>query len=236
MNAMSQVFLPGDSGSIWSGSEPRKACETVVSRKLTQSLAMSTSRSFVRPCVNPPLTKEFFSPPGRKAFSGEVCPKSLRALAAFKSFFPEGVFMNELMRECKTDAMETLRLKSRFDEFSEVQYYENTPYHFHSHLASNDTKMSIDITCESMAYGIKKPVVVPEKLYHDWINQGSCLTLQRIGVLCHAFLYAVDLDQHNTRLLEFPVPFFTQGIGYTPVKVKAELIDGRNKQLYFDLA
>ena len=54
--------------------------------KLTQSL-----RSFVRPCVNPPLTKNFFSPPGRKAFSGEVCPEGKKAVAAFISFL-EGVF------------------------------------------------------------------------------------------------------------------------------------------------
>ena len=143
--------------------------------------------------------------------------------------------MNELMSECKTDAMEALRFKSRFDEFCPERYYVDASFVFQSVFIGKQGATTISITTETSRYGIRKPVAVSAELYRTWINQGSCLTLQRIGVLCHAFLYAVDLDQHNARILEFEVPFFTQGVGYTPVLVQAELIGSKNEHLYFDL-
>ncbi len=144
--------------------------------------------------------------------------------------------MNELTCESTTDTVETLRFKSRFDEFCAELFYKDASFIFQSTFGGKNGAMSISLTTETTRYGIRKPVAVSAELYRTWIDQGSCLTIQRIGVLCHAFLYAVDLDQHNARILEFQVPFFTQGVGYTPVKVRAELIGGRNEHLYFDLA
>ena len=144
--------------------------------------------------------------------------------------------MNELMIERTTDAIDTLRFKSRFDEFNEERFYKDATFSFPSGLMGTDGALSVSISCESTRYGIRKPVGISYALYRDWINQRSCLTLQRIGVLCHAFLYAVDLDQHNAHILVFPVPFFTQGVGFTPVQVQAQLIGGKNQWLYFDLA
>ena len=144
--------------------------------------------------------------------------------------------MNELMCERTTDAIETLRFKSRFDEFSEESYYKDELFIFQTVFVGRTDDVTIGITMQTSRYGIRKPVAVSGKLYRTWINQGSCLTIQRIGVLCHAFLYAVDLDQHNAPTLEFQVPFFTQGVGYTPVTVRAELIGTKRDHLYFDLA
>lgn len=144
--------------------------------------------------------------------------------------------MNELMSECKEEALEALRFKSRFDEFDPERYYKDALFNFSTGFLAHDGGMSVGITSEATRYGIRKPVAISLELYRDWIFQNSCITIQRIGVLCHAFLYAVDLDQHNTRTLEFPVPFFTQGIGYTPVQVRAELIGGKNQRIFLDLA
>ena len=144
--------------------------------------------------------------------------------------------MNELMSECETSAMEALRFKSRFDEFDPEHYYKDALFNFSTNFHAHDGGMSVSVTSEATRYGIRKPVALSLELYRDWIKQDSCLTVQRIGVLCHAFLYAVDLDQHNAFSLEFPVPFFTQGVGYTPVQVRAELIGGTNKRIFFDLA
>lgn len=144
--------------------------------------------------------------------------------------------MNELMSGCETSAMEVLRFKSQFDEFDPERYFKDTLINFSTGYLAHDGGMSVSITSEATRYGIRKPAALSVELYRDWINQGSCLTFQRIGVLCHAFLYAVDLDQHNAFVLEFPVHFFTQGVGYTPVQVRAELIGGTNKRIFFDLA
>ena len=144
--------------------------------------------------------------------------------------------MNEQTCESTTDAIEALRFKSRFDEFREESYYKDELFIFQSVFIGVPGQTTISISTQTSRYGIRKPVAVSGELYRTWIDQGSCLTIQRIGVLCHAFLYAVDLDQHNARILEFEVPFFTQGVGYTPVKVRAELIGGRSDHLYFDLA
>lgn len=144
--------------------------------------------------------------------------------------------MNELMSECETSAMEALRFKSRFDEFDPERYYKDALFNFSTGFMAHDGGMSVSITNEATRYGIRKPVALSCELYREWIYQGSCLTVQRIGVLCHAFLYAVDMDQHNAFSLEFPVPFFTQGVGYTPIQVRAELIGGNNKRIFFDLA
>lgn len=144
--------------------------------------------------------------------------------------------MKELMSRCNTDPISTLRFKSRFDEFSADHYYKGSIFLFKTVSIGKEGTSTINITTEASRYGIRRLVAVSERLFFEWIDQCSCLTFQRIGVLCHAFLYAIDLDQHNARILEFLAPFFTQGVGYTPVKVKAELVEGRIEYLYFDLA
>lgn len=143
--------------------------------------------------------------------------------------------MNELLSEKTVEAIETIRFKSRFDEFSPEHYYKGSTFVFQTGFIGKEGSTSISLTTAASAFGIRKPVEVSAELYRTWIDQGSCLTLQRIGVLCHAFLYAVDLDQHNARILEFLVPFFTQGVGYTPVTVQAELIGKKNEHIFFDL-
>jgi hypothetical protein len=184
----------------------------------------------------PAPDQEFSFAPRKKSFFGRGLPGGQESRCSFHIFFEKEFFMNELMCEKATDAIETLRFKSRFDEFREESYYKDELFIFQSVFIGKADDVTISISTQTSRYGIRKPVAVSGKLYRTWIDQGSCLTIQRIGVLCHAFLYAVDLDQHNALTLEFPVPFFTQGVGYTPVNVRAELIGTKRDHLYFDLA
>ena len=88
-----------------------------------------------------------------------------------------------------------------------------------------------DISRTTWQFGIHQPVYISGALYSREIKNGIQNPVKNIETLCHAFLYAVDCDAENKRVLEFTVP----GNNSAPYMVCAVLAGAKTKHIYLEL-
>jgi hypothetical protein len=74
-------------------------------------------------------------------------------------------------------------------------------------------------------------VYISNALYSREIKNGIQNPVKNIETLCHAFLYSVDCDAENKRVLEFTVP----GNNSAPYMVCAVLVGAKTKHIYLEL-
>jgi hypothetical protein len=94
-----------------------------------------------------------------------------------------------------------------------------------------------EVTSTSSHHGVQSRLVVSGLLYSNWIRSGSMTPEHNIASLCHAFLYAVDLDLDASEELSFGVPYFHPGKPFGLVPVRARICcDDRKEYIFIQLA
>lgn len=91
-------------------------------------------------------------------------------------------------------------------------------------LTNSNGVRIVDISSSARHHGIQTETLVSPKLFGEWIQSGTFSPERNIATLCHAFLYAVDLNVDESHSLEFSVPFFSKDVGLTMVSVRVRLI------------
>lgn len=125
---------------------------------------------------------------------------------------------------------------SRFHQQGNTRYCCENFLNF-PRINASEEHPRFEVSSEASHHGVQSRLVVSGLLYSNWIRSGSMTPEHNIAALCHAFLYAVDLDLDESEKLSFSVPYFHPKKPFGLVPVRAQICsDDRKEYIYIQLA
>lgn len=139
--------------------------------------------------------------------------------------------MADTLELCDQYARSFAREASRFDQKGASSFYGGELAYLFRRFVDEEGTLSFDISEAVMHYGIQCNVRVSDSLYARHIRNGSRNPFRNIETLFHAFLYAVDCDRTNARVLDFDVP----APGTAPYRAQASFRGFKDQYIFFTL-
>lgn len=104
-------------------------------------------------------------------------------------------------------------------------------------ITSKEGAPRFEITGTASHHGVQSRLGVSALVYSNLITSGPMTHEGNIATLCHAFLYAVDLDRDESETLAFGIPYFHPTQGFQLVPVRARICrDDRKEYIFIELA
>ena len=126
---------------------------------------------------------------------------------------------------------------SRFQQRGFTTYFCEEDMFMYPQVTDRNGVRILDISASARHHGIQSKTLVSSKLFSTWIREGAFSPERNIAMMCHAFLYAVDLDVEGLDSLEFSVHFYPKQGNFVAVNVRARtLLQATKENILLELS